>query len=692
MKGGLTFPTTSEWIFSLKTFVAAMAALYIALAAGLPRPYWAMATVYIVANPLTGMTRSKAAFRAAGTIIGASAAVFITPLLVNAPILFTLAISVWTGVVTFLALFDRTPRSYAFMLSGYTVPLIAFPALYAPASIFDTAVARTEEIILGIVCVAVINSIVFPASLTATVRKNTESLLADVRVWINSFSDESRDGEAMKQSQRLATDVAALDNLIVHLRYDVAAANMARHLKAFKERIARIPIVLHGLGDRLSVLRKSKAVDADLADLLADLALWFSADAQSEEQLRSNAGRIREKHGRLVAATALRRDWDGLILMNALNDIGDLIDIWRDCGVLREEITAGNLARRNVELLSSQAVERHWHHDVGALAITGASVALSGFIGSLIWLYSGWQAGMAFALMALIAGPFFGAMDNPLPPLKAMAIFMAASNLLASIFVFGILPGVSSYWGLVAVFALPFILFGTIMSRPQFALPGMLMTVGTASTVALTSSYSTDFVSFVDGSIASVGGVIFATVWSALTHSLGAALKARRIARMGWREMAAIARGRMIVSRTQYAGRGLDRLAQFVPRQPATVGTNLEGLDMMAELRVGAGLVHLRDQANRLPREQARTLSGIFDGVADWFETKLRTSRVDAPGPAILKDIDKAFVTFDTEPGHEPLLAALADLRRSLFPLAPIPQRDPDPQLAKAGSSTLAAE
>ena len=46
-----------------------MLALSIALWLDMPRPYWAMASVYITSNPLTGATRSKALYRMVGTLI-----------------------------------------------------------------------------------------------------------------------------------------------------------------------------------------------------------------------------------------------------------------------------------------------------------------------------------------------------------------------------------------------------------------------------------------------------------------------------------------------------------------------------------------------------------------------------------------------------------------------------------------------
>ncbi|HEY3848345.1 MAG TPA: FUSC family protein, partial [Acetobacteraceae bacterium] len=52
-QGWTMLPSWRDWIFSAKTFVGAMLALWIALRMGLDRPYWAMATAYIVAQPLT---------------------------------------------------------------------------------------------------------------------------------------------------------------------------------------------------------------------------------------------------------------------------------------------------------------------------------------------------------------------------------------------------------------------------------------------------------------------------------------------------------------------------------------------------------------------------------------------------------------------------------------------------------------
>jgi hypothetical protein len=52
-------PPARDWFYGVRTFAASMIALYIALLMQLPRPYWAMATVYIVSSPFVGPTSSR---------------------------------------------------------------------------------------------------------------------------------------------------------------------------------------------------------------------------------------------------------------------------------------------------------------------------------------------------------------------------------------------------------------------------------------------------------------------------------------------------------------------------------------------------------------------------------------------------------------------------------------------------------
>src|SRR5258708_6451778 len=166
-------------VFALKTFAAAMLALIIAVWLDLPRPYWAMTTVYITSQPLAWATSSKAFYRVLGTLIGASATVAMLPNFVDAPELLSLVIALWVGLCLYVSLLDGTPRSYVFMLAGYTAAFVGFPEVSEPASIFNAALARAEEISLGIICASLVSTVAFPRSVATAVAARVDNWLSD---------------------------------------------------------------------------------------------------------------------------------------------------------------------------------------------------------------------------------------------------------------------------------------------------------------------------------------------------------------------------------------------------------------------------------------------------------------------------------------------------------------------------------
>ena len=239
-------------IFACKTFVAAMLALLVALWLDLPRPYWAMATVYITSQPLSGATSSKALYRVLGTVIGAVATVAMVPNLVDAPELLCLAMALWVGLCLYLSLLDRQPRSYGFMLSGYTVALIGFPAVSEPGSIFDLALARVEEITLGIVCATLVSTVLLPRSVAPAIAGRVEGWLKDARRLARDIlAENGSERELNAQQLKLATDSVEIDALAGHLSYDqVVDANTARGLQL----VRRHMMMLLPLLDRKSVV------------------------------------------------------------------------------------------------------------------------------------------------------------------------------------------------------------------------------------------------------------------------------------------------------------------------------------------------------------------------------------------------------------------------------------------------------
>src|ERR1700759_3166163 len=206
----IQWPGAGEWLFSMKTFIAAMLAVYIALAIGLDRPYWAMATVYIVSQPLTGALRSKALYRLLGTLIGAAATIALVPNLVNAPELLCAALALWTGFCLYIAQLDRTPRSYVFLLAGYTAAFVGFPTVTAPETVWDVTISRVEEIWLGIICASVVGAVVLPRPLGPLLSRRILAWVGAASSWAEEALTDAETSVDRASRLRLAADAVEL--------------------------------------------------------------------------------------------------------------------------------------------------------------------------------------------------------------------------------------------------------------------------------------------------------------------------------------------------------------------------------------------------------------------------------------------------------------------------------------------------
>src|ERR1700740_1170138 len=98
-------------IFSVNFYIATILTMFIAFSLDLKSPGWAMTTVYLTSQPISGAMRAKAFYRVIGTIVGGAAMIAIVPNLVDAPELTTAAIILWVTLCLFVSLHDRTPRS-----------------------------------------------------------------------------------------------------------------------------------------------------------------------------------------------------------------------------------------------------------------------------------------------------------------------------------------------------------------------------------------------------------------------------------------------------------------------------------------------------------------------------------------------------------------------------------------------------
>ena len=80
--------------------------------------------------------------------------------------LFVAAIAVWICFCNFAARMVRNFASYGFQLAGYTAAIIGIPAALNPTGAYPLVVARFTEIMLGIICAALVSRLILGRELS----------------------------------------------------------------------------------------------------------------------------------------------------------------------------------------------------------------------------------------------------------------------------------------------------------------------------------------------------------------------------------------------------------------------------------------------------------------------------------------------------------------------------------------------
>src|SRR5215475_6022301 len=147
-----TIPVSS-WTFAIRVWLAMILALFVSFWLQLEAPTTAALTVAILAEPTRGQALEKAGFRLLGTVVGVTASIAITGLFSQARDLILAAFAVWLGICVFAAKVLDGYRSYAAVLSGYTVALIATQQIDSPQHVFESGMSRGAAIAVGVLSV-----------------------------------------------------------------------------------------------------------------------------------------------------------------------------------------------------------------------------------------------------------------------------------------------------------------------------------------------------------------------------------------------------------------------------------------------------------------------------------------------------------------------------------------------------------
>ena len=655
-------------IFSLNSFAAATLALFIALWIGLPRPFWAMMTVYITSQPLAGAVRSKAVYRLAGTLLGATVAVILVPNFVNQPLLLSFMLALWAGVCVAVSLLDRTPASYTLLLAGYTASLIGFPSVDHPEAIFDLAWSRSVEIGLGVICAALMHSLVFPRPVSRVIALRVTDWIHRADIWLNDLLDEERASQTLGDRRAFALAASDIRILGSHLPFDTERRGDAQGLlHAIHDRMLLLIPHLEAVGDRLGELNRlggpSEAVGAQLDKAKA----WIQSGAPPMEGLDLSDAL------RYGTQSEAPNTWRDLVQQSLATRLGEAVQALSEAHLLHRRIENPTFPLPpTLQTAISSAMPKPLHADIGLAVRSGVTLIVTVMATSLLWITTGWPDGAGAAAMASVFCALFASLDDPSPAILYFAVCSLLSLVVGAVYNFAIFQMDSSF-GWLALTLFPSLFFlGALAADPKNTAKATPLIITLVSALGVQQAAQTDFAAYLNANLAIYAGILVAVFIIRELRSMTAEDGIQRLSRLTRTYISRLALRRVTEDRAHVLSRLVDRVSLVAARLSADEATGDDPSSRaLRDLGVALDVATIRDLEASVPTKDAEAIEAVMREVGQFYAAHAKDPEA-APSDDRLSRLDQALRCFTTgtDQAHRTVALSLVDLRRSLFPAA----------------------
>ncbi|MFT4274151.1 MAG: FUSC family protein [Pantoea sp.] len=664
--------------FAVKTCLAAFLALYFALELNLDKPAWALTTVFVASQLYSASTISKSVFRLLGTLLGGVFIFFIFPLTVEHPLLFSLCVSLWVSVCLYLSLHDRTPKSYVFMLAGYSAAIMGFPEVTTPLGITSTVLSRIEEITLGIVCSSLVHGLLFPVSMRSLLEQsvsqwylNARKLCGDLLSGIPTAKSPERDDILI----RMATNPQQVEILITHCVYEGnAARQLIRLVSVQYQHLSYLIPTLIAIEIRLQRLAELNITfPENVAQTFRQFLLWLH-DGEA-------VGDTHDIQQALAACQAeLNQAWrqgelpteSCLLLTGVLERLTDFVRIagaYQSVGGLVSDLSGDTSLARGKRT--------HRFYDKGLIRLSALTAFCATFGSCLLWMATGWSDGASAPVMAAILSSFFASLDTPLTSMKLFVRGVIVAIIISVVYVAILLPQATSFEALMICLAPGLILLGMMIARPTTNMIGLSVAIQIPGFIGLGHHLRPDLVALFNTAIASMTGVLFAVILTAIMRNKRPSWTARRAVRIGLRELLRFIKeternGSSLLGRQRYIGLMLDKLNVVLPRLRLDPQPDMTAAGMLlTEVWLGVNSFDYYARHKDLLAKYQLDSGQMFHELGLFLKRRLKSLQTP-PHPDLLDEIDILLLMLERlAMWDESLLTPLfhlASVRLYLFP------------------------
>jgi len=611
---------SARWLFVIRTVMAMLLALLIALRFDLSSPGGAAVTVSLISLPQAGQVLEKSFYRLLGTLLGAVVTLILVATFAQHRDTFILAVALWIAMCTAASSWFRGFQAYGWLLCGYTTCLIGFPAFMDADHAFDIAIDRLTIVGVGILCAGVVSAIILPTRSTTQLVQSLRRSFIDFVDFLDAATavgdagaaraGATRAGAIRQTQMQFSRDLAQLETARASSFFEDPSSRIrSRRLSGYLGSFMMASSRLHLLNRQLESLR-SRGHVATVTSLEPHLVAFRDAVriAGRTPPTAADARPLEQQLSRALAAMPSITNPSTLLFDGTLIMLREAVEAALALALSYADLDAPR-SRANVSFKTRLRAHSDWL----PAALSGVRAALVVVITCSFWIASAWPEGFSMTLIGVVGCALFA--FAPDPPRAALQMCLGfALGLPAVLACYSwVLPAASGF-EMLALGITPFLVFGAwLMTRPGQALTGSGYFLMFLTGLGLSGVMNYDFITMFNNALALFVGIGVAALSLAVLAPGDRAWRPARAQRHLFASLGLARRARLTGLEQRFESRVRELTLRLIELRPAGYDIARDEMTGLLVLETGDAILRVRRHVAPLPRSEQTRLASLLD-------------------------------------------------------------------------------
>ncbi|QKF81573.1 FUSC family protein [Halarcobacter ebronensis] len=631
---------TGEWInkdlptllYVFKSVCACLLALSLCMVFNLSMPQTAVFTVFIVMQPFSGPVFSKSFYRLIGTVIGTTMAITFIALFAQDRVAFTLFFALWAGFCAAIGFMARNFMSYGFVMSGYTIAVVTMPIIQTPERVFTFGIDRFFEVIIGLISASFISEVLFPQNLSKSLRRsenNKFNLLMETfsnmkniftfNAQAVNFNRDILGTDTLRVNSNFETNINKRDSVYLkRLNYEfshisttfLSLRNIINNSKNNEEFITSLQNIYANLEEVLKDFHEKPIDNKNIDNLLFELRRIKQLSYENIEKEKNNL--------KFENNFELKNDFKTIcILINRLQD-----ELYEYCNTYLGFINKDKKIKIDENFVQNIKFSTYSDNLLIMLMIVRATSAMIAMM--CLWMVSGWQYA-AFGVIPAIANTLLlSTAPNPQGIIKSTIIGATIGLVITPIYNFYIIPSFVTDLPTMCLALTPILaILSLMMILPGKSFIGFGILLVFITTVAVNSSYHSDFAFFFGTAMATIVGLMMSTLSFILFDFTSNSWIESRVRKVLSKQINILIKDDLALQRAKLEMLNFDLMQRYSVVGRLDTNTNSKIFTwILSTVEIGKAIINIRKKATLIEGRKPIQIRLILNYLEKMFDQK----------------------------------------------------------------------